>query len=212
MRKTTMIILCVLLSVAVAVSRCDRNKAERATLHKQVTDVEANLTRLNEQQAEVSKDLAILPSEIKQYAVDLQQHSQRLTKLQDDLGVYLLDHKMATVAIIALGGGAASIIDDNIDEETKDVLRVIGIVGALYCVANSEECADVTARVMYYGSQIEAENKTVSYTRSQLSAKQSSLREREKEHASLAGMITRKVSERDALKQKHDSLLCRLCF
>lgn len=212
MRKTSLLVFAIMLFVAVTVSGCDTNKDERALLLKQLTDVEANLTRLNERLTEVSQDLEVLPSEIKQHTDGAQQYSQRRTKLQDDLGVYLLDHKMASVALIAAAGGAATVINDNTDQDTKDVLRFAGFIGALYCLDNSGECADVAARVLYFGSQIESENKNIAEARSKLSAGKSLLQERKQEHASLGGMIAKKMSERDALKQKHDSLSCGLCF
>lgn len=212
MRKTIVFTLAALLFVAIAISRCDRNKGQRAALLKEITGIEADLTRLNERSAQVSVDMNALASDIKQYTVSLQQHSQRRTKLQDELDAYLLDHKMATVAVMATAGGVASVINDNINEDTKDALRVVGFLGALYCLGNSEECADVAARVMYFGSQIESENKNISDATSELSAKKSSLQEREKERASLGQIITKKTLERDALKQKHDLLLCRFCF
>ena len=212
MRKTSISIIVALLFIVILISRCDRNKAERADLLKQITDIEVNLTRLNEQRAEVSKDRETISSEIKQYADSLQQHSVRRKKLQDELDLFILDHKMATVAVMATAGGVASVINDNIDEDTKNALRIVGVLGVLYCIGNSEECADVTTRILYFGSQIESENKTISDTTSKLGAKKLALQEREKEYTSLDGIINNKTRARDTLKQKHDSLLCRLCF
>jgi septal ring factor EnvC (AmiA/AmiB activator) len=212
MRKKFVFILAALLVVTIIISRRDRYKDERAALLNQITVIEADLAQLNERRTQASKAMEMLSSEVKQYTDSVQQHSQRRTKLQDELDLFILDHKMATVAVMATAGGVASVIDGNIDEETKNALRFVGFIGALYCIGNSEECADVTARILYFGSQIESENKNISDATSKLAARKLSLQERGKEYASLGDMMTKKTSERDTLKQKHDSLLCRLCF
>lgn len=212
MKKTSVLIIIAMLFVTVAIFGRDGNKDERASLLNQITAIEADLSRLNGQHAGVSNAVEALSSEVKQYSDDLQQHIQRRTKLQDELGAYILDHKMATVAILAAGGGAASILSDNIDEDTKNMLIALAILGGLYCLGNIEECADVTARIMYYGSQIESENKKISDGTSKFSAKKAALQERENEQASLGDVINKKVRERDTLKQEHDSLLCRFCY
>lgn len=212
MRKLTVFIVAVLLFITILISGCDTAKDERAALLQQVNTIEADLTLLNERHAGASRAIESLPSEITQSNASLQQHTQRLTKLQDDLSMYLLDHKLASVSILAAGGGAATFINDNIDEDTKNILRLVGLLGALYCINNASECADVTARVMYFGSQIEAEEKAITAITSMLAAKKSALQEREKEYASLGNIISQKAGERDAFKQKHDSLVCRFCF
>lgn len=212
MRKVSVLITAALLCLTVALTGCDSHKGERPSLQKQMTDIEAEVARLNALQTAASKDIEALPAEIKQDSDRLQQHEQRRTKLQDDLANFLLDHKMASVASMATAGGAATIINENIDEDTKSALRLVGLLGALYCVGNSDECADVAARVLYFGSQIEAEDKNIADVASQLATKKSSLLARQKEHASLGSAITNKTNERVALQQKHDSLLCSLCF
>ncbi|MCA1619528.1 MAG: hypothetical protein LC795_09515 [Acidobacteria bacterium] len=174
--------------------------------------VEADLALLNEQHAAASSSAQALPAEIRQYADSLQQQSQRRTKLQDELNLYILDHKLATVAVMATAGGVASVVSDNMDEDTKSALGVIGLIGLLYCVANGEECADVTARILYFGSQIEAADESIVGLTARLSAKKQALGQREKESAALAETIGTKTGERDALKRQHDSLLCRFCL
>ena len=212
MKKSSILIIGTLLLVTVAVFGWDRNKEERASLLNQITDLEANLSHLNEQNSGVSSAIEALSSEVDQYADSLRQHTQRRTKLQDELGAYVLEHKMATLALIAAGGGVASIINDNMGEDTKEVLRALGAIGAVYCIFNSEECADVTAHILYFGAQIESAGKSISDMTSKLSAKKTALKERENEQDSLKGVISKKTLERDALKQKHDSLVCRFCF
>jgi chromosome segregation ATPase len=213
MRKmTAFILVALLLASAAASAGCDTRKGERAELLKQVSAVESELSRLSQQRSEVSRAVEMLPAEIKQASEGLQQHVQRRTKLQDDLGLYIMDHKLATVAVMATVGGVAGVVSDNVDEDTKGTLGLVGLIGALYCAANGEECADVATRVLYFGSQIEAANKNISDLTASLSAKKTLLQKREQELAALAKTIDGKTGERDSLKQKHDSLVCRLCF
>lgn len=212
MRKTTAFIFGALLCLVPAFAGCDTHKEERAALLKQIADAKADVTRLNTQLAAVSKDLESLPAEIKRYGDSLQQHEQRRTKLQDELADFLLNHKMASVALMATAGGAATIINENIDEDTKAALRAVGLIGALYCIGNSDECADVAARVLYFGSQIDAEDKSIADVNLKLSARRATLQARQKEHGTLSGQLTNRTNELNALQQKHDSLVCRFCF
>ena len=80
------------------------------------------------------------------------------------------------------------------------------------CLANSEECADVTARVLYYGALIESENNTIADIASRVNAMKTTLRDKQNELREMESAIASQESERDSLQQKHDSLVCRLCF
>lgn len=200
------------LVITLAITGCDTRKSERASLLKQVEGVEAEISRSNDRLGGVTKEIESLSAEVTQSTNRLQQHEQRLTSLQDELAEYLLNHKMATVALSATAGGAATIISENIDEDTKSALQIVGVIGALYCVANSDECADVAARVVYYGSQIEAENKSIAAVTSTIAASKLALQKRKDEQTSLSNFIRNKTSERDTLKQEHDKLVCSLCF
>lgn len=212
MRKATITAALALLSITLLTSCRDAHKEERAGLLKRIADLDTEVVRLNERRAGALRAIESLPSEIKQFEASLQQHTQRRTKLQDDLADFVLDHKMATVALLATGGGAATFINDNIDEDTKTVLRLAGLFGLGYCVENASECADVTARVTYYGSQISSEENEVSRATSALNSKKSSLLASQQEYASLGEIIPAKTSERADLQRKHDSLVCRFCF
>lgn len=201
-----------LLVITAAITGCDINKAERAKLLKQIEAVEAEISRSNDRLGSLAKETASLSAEITQSTDRLQQHEQRLTSLQDELAAHLLNHKMATVALMATAGGAATIISENIDEDTKSALQIVGVIGALYCVANSDECADVAARVVYYGSQIEGENDSIAAVTSTIAASKLALQKRKEEQTSLSKFIENKTGERDKLKQDHDKLVCSLCF
>lgn len=201
-----------LLVITVGITGCDKHKAERTSLSKQVEDAEAEISRSNDRLGALTKEIESLSTEVTQSTDRLQQHEQRLTSLQDELAGYLLNHKMATVALMATAGGAATIISENIDEDTKSALQIVGVIGALYCVANSDECADVAARVIYYGSQIDAENKSIAAVTSTIAASKLARQKRQEEQTSVRNFITKKTGERDALRKEHDKLVCSLCF
>ena len=207
-----LIVVTGLLVITLGITACDTRKAERVSLLKQVEDCEAEISRSNDRLGVLTKEIDALSNEVTQSTDRLQQHEQRLTSLQDELAGYLLNHKMATVALMATAGGAATIISENIDEDTKSALQIVGVIGVLYCIANSDECADVAARVVYYGSQIEAENKSIAAVTSTIAASKLAVQKRREEQTSFSNFIKNKTGERDALKKKHDDLVCSLCF
>jgi septal ring factor EnvC (AmiA/AmiB activator) len=212
MQRSTTRPLVTLVIATCLLTACDSNKEQRAGLSNQLSTIESDITKQKQQREVLSRSVQTLNADIKRDADNLPAYSQRRAKLQDELSSFLLDHKLATVAVIAAGGAAATFIDDNIDEDTKNTLRVVGLVGALYCIANSDECADVTARVVYFGSQIQEQNKTISDITSRLASMRTSLQARDKELVTLDSTIAARQRERDALKEKHDSMLCTFCL
>lgn len=210
--QSRLIVAAGLLVVTLLGIGCDSHKAERASLLKQVEEIEAHLLRSNNQLGGLSKEIESFTTQLTQATERLPQHEQRLKSLQDELAEFLLNHKMATVALMATAGGAASIIAENIDENTRSALSIVGIIGALYCISNSDECADVTARVLYYGTQIDGENESIDALNTTIAESKSAIEERERQRTALENLIANKTSERDALKKKHDKLMCSFCF
>lgn len=210
MQKTTA--AAILLLLTLSLGGCDSHRNERAELLKQINELDARITQQENQRSAILRSIDTLNSDIEREADTLPQHSQQRAKLQDDLTLFLLDHKLATIAVIAAGGGAATFIKNNIDEDTKNGLRVAGLVGALYCLSNSEECADVTARVLFVGALIEKENQTIADITARVGSLKTTLQNKQQELGETETAIASVRREYDALKQKHDSLLCRLCF
>lgn len=191
---------------------CDYHKDERNSLIKEKNDVEAEIARLQSQQTQISQNIESLSKEIGNQTESLKQHINRQTKMQDDLAAFVLEHKLATLAVIAAGGGAAAVLDKNLDEDTKSALAALGILGAIYCISNYEECADVTAKILYYGSQIDSEEKAIGKLRTDLSGSQRSLETNKQNFAALTKTINEKTTNRNSLQEKHDLLVCRFCF
>lgn len=161
----------------------------------------------------VSQNLEAMKADMNRHAATLQQHSQRHAKFQDELNLYIIDHKLATLAVMATAGGVASVVENNMDKETKDALAVVGLIGAVYCIFNAQECADVTTRVLYFGSQIEAEKKNITSLSDALAKKKLALRAHEESYAALSSEIDRLTGVRNGYQQQHDSLLCKgLCL
>jgi len=198
--------------LTVGITGCDTRKAERAALLKQVEEAEAEISRSNDRLGVLTKDVETLSAEVSQSTERLRQHEQRLGSLQDELADQLLNHKMATVALMATATGAATIISENIDQDTKSGLQIVGVIGAFYCVANSDECADVAARIVYYGSQIDSEKKSIAAVNSTIATSRLAIQKRQEEQAVVKKFLIHKNLERDALKKKHDDLKCSLCF
>lgn len=204
--------LVALLLAALAAGGCDTKKGERAALMTKIKAAEADMSSMKDEQARVSREIENFTSQIKEMSASLQQSSQRRTKLQDELSAFVLDHKLATAAVAATAGSVAGILDENVEKGTKEGLALVAIVGGLYCLSNADECADVTARVTYFGSQIEAEGRAITDVTSRLSRGKSSLQEREKQLSSLSETIGKRLRERDSLQQDHDKLLCKFCL
>lgn len=198
--------------ILIFVSACDTAKPERETLLKQIGQLDSDLATLGTKRDTAQKAIETLTVDIQRFNESLEHHSERKTQLQHELASFLLDHKAATLAVVAAGGGAATFISDNIDEDTKTALRIVGVIGALYCIGNASECADVTAKSVYYGSQIQGEDKQLTTATSARSSAQSTLQQRQNELASVNDTINLKQTERDELKRKHDSLLCTFCI
>lgn len=196
--------------LAVAISGCDRHKAEKAELGKQIAVVEADLVPLKEEQGRVSKDVETLASEVNQQSAGLQQHLDRRTKLQDDLAVYVQDHKTTALVLNMTRTGVAAVLESNADQKTKDLIKTGGDIGNIvalaYCLRKGEECRNATVQIMSLGSQIDSENKTISSMTEQFDQKKAALQERQQKGSSLDAAIAAKTKERDDLKQKLDSL------
>ncbi len=206
------LVLVITLFTASLFSGCDTHKDERVSLLKQKNEVESQIVSLKSQHTQMSQNIESLSSEINSQMQNLQESIKRHTKLQDSLSEYILEHKMATVAVIAAGGGAASVLDKNLDDDTKSVLAVIGIVGAIYCFSNYEECADVTSKILYYGTQIDAEEKAVGKLKTDITSNKTLLEKNKQSFAYLCKSIDEKLMQNNSLQEKHDSLLCKFCF
>src|SRR5258708_4787230 len=91
--------LFVLPLIAMSISGCDRHKAERAEITKQIAAIDADTVPLKEEQGRLAKDEEALNADIKQQSDTLQQHMDRRTQLQDELAVYVKDHQTTALVL-----------------------------------------------------------------------------------------------------------------
>jgi chromosome segregation ATPase len=209
--KNRLVLTCfVLLLVALAISGCDRHKAERGELGKQIAVIETDLGPLKEEQGRVSQELETLNAEVKQQSDTLQPHLDRRTQLQEELALFVENHKTTALVLNMTRGGVAAVLDSHANQKTKDLIRTADTIGKLvamaYCVRKGEECRNATVKIMSLGSQIDSENQSISLKTGELDQKKASLQERQQKLSSIDAAIAAKTQERDALKQKLDSL------
>src|SRR6185295_4007301 len=85
--------------IAMSISGCDRHKAEREVISKQIAAVDADTAPLKEEQAQLVKNEEALNADIKQQSDTLQQHSDRVAQLQEQLAVYVKDHQTTAMVL-----------------------------------------------------------------------------------------------------------------
>lgn len=209
-KNRSVLTLLVLPIVAMAISGCDRHKAERAELGKQIAANEAEVVTLKEEQARLSQEVETLSSEVQQQSDTLQPHLDQLTKLQDELALYVQEHKTTALVLNMTRSGVAAVLDSHADEKTKNLIRSADAIGKLvavaYCLKKGQECRNATIKIMSLGSQIDSENATISGMSGPLDQKKASLQELQQKSSSLDAAIAAKTQERDSLKQRLDSL------
>jgi chromosome segregation ATPase len=196
--------------VAIALSGCDRHKAEKAELSKQIAVIEADLVPLNEEQGQVSKEVETLNADVKQQSDTLQPHLDQRTQLEDELAAYVEAHQTTALVLKMTRTGVAAVLDSKANQKTKDLIRASDAISKLlavaYCVKKGQECRNATIKIMALGSQIDSENQTISLMTAQLDQKKASLQERQQKVSSLDATIAAKTKERDDLKQRLESL------
>ena len=193
-----------------SISGCDRHKAEREEINKQIAAIDADTGPLKEEQGRIAKDEEALNAEIQQQSDTLQQHLDRRAKLQEDLAVYVKDHQTTALVLNLTKTSIASVLESKADQKTKDLIKNAGalgdIVAKIYCLRNSEECRNATLQIMSLGSQIDSENEVMAGINTQIDQKKASLQQVQQKRSTLDAAIAQKTQQRDRLKQKLDSL------
>jgi peptidoglycan hydrolase CwlO-like protein len=209
-RNRSVFILLAVLFVVMAISGCDRHKAERAELSKQIATIDADLMPLKEEQSRVAKEVETLSAEVQKQSDALQPHLDQRTKLQDDLALYVQEHQTTALVLKMTQSGVAAVLDSKANQKTKDLVgtanAISKLVATAYCLRKGEECRNATLRIMALGSQIDSENQTITLLTAQLDQKKASLQERQQKSSSLDGTIATKTKEREGLKQRLDSI------
>ena len=209
-KNRSVVTLFVLLFFAIMSSACDRHKAERAELTKQIAVIETDLVPMKEEQGRVAQEVQALTAEVQQQSDTLQPHLDQRTKLQNDLDLFVQEHKTTALVLNMTRTGVAAVLDSNANQKTKDLIRTADAIGKLvalaYCIKKGEECRNATIKITALGAQIDSENATISLLTAQLDQKKAALQERQQKSTSLDAAIAAKTKERDDLKQRLDSI------
>ncbi len=202
--------LLVLAVVAMSISGCDRHKAEREEISKQIAAIDADTAPLKEEQGRLAKDEETLNIEIQQQSNTLQQHLDRRAKLQEDLAAYVKDHQTTALVLKLTKTSVAAVLESKADQKTKDLIKNAGAIGNIvamaYCLRKGEECRNATIKIVSLGSQVDSENEVMSGINIQIDQKKASLQELQQKRSTVDAAIAQKTQERDRLKQKLDSL------
>jgi chromosome segregation ATPase len=203
-------VLFVLAVIAMSISGCDRHKAEREEISKQIAAIDADTAPLKEEQGRLAKDEETLNIEIQQQSNTLQQHLDQRAKLQEDLSAYVKDHQTTALVLKLTKTSVAAVLESKADQKTKDLIKNAGAIGNIvamaYCLRKGEECRNATIQIVSLGSQIDSENEVMSGINIQIDQKKASLPELQQKRSTVDAAIAQKTQERDRLKQKLDSL------
>lgn len=184
----TLIHLLVLFFILSILYGCDPNAKEKRILRSEIAQLETDISLELEKKQQYDLRVQSIREEIqyehsknRQLLNNINDYQEKITslksrvvlykvkkaKIQYDMGKYIMNHKMATLSIIATGGGLAATLEENMDEDTKRILQGAGIVGAIYCIFNFKECTRVTTRLYEYDSDITDINSELSSAESQ---------------------------------------------
>jgi hypothetical protein len=97
-------------------------------------------------------------------------YTSKLDKTKFAMFAYIIEHKMATSAIIATGGGLGAFLQENMDESTRNGVMIIGILGLSYCLNNAQECASTTAELTSYAAMINGLEKKINSLNSNITS------------------------------------------
>ena len=196
----------VLLFLAIAISGCDRHKAEREQLGKQIAAIETDLIPMQAEHDKASQEVSALTSEVQQQSDVVQPHLDQRTKLQDELDRFVQEHQTTALVLNMTRTGVAAVLESKASEKTKTYIKTADTIGKLiavaYCLKKGEECRNATAKITALGAQIDTENQQITMLSAQLDQKKASLQESQQKLSSIDAAIAAKTTERDGLKQR----------
>jgi chromosome segregation ATPase len=203
-------ILFVFLFVALTISGCDRHKAEREQLGKQIAAIDTDLAPMKDEQGRVSQEVSALTAEVQQQSDTVQPHLDQRQKLQDELDLFVQQHQTTALVLNMTRTGVAAVLESKASDKTKNLIKTADAISKLiavaYCIKKGEECRNATVKITALGSQIDAENQQISLLSVQLDQKKAQLEEQQQKLSSLDSGIAAKTTERDGLKQRLDAI------
>ena len=196
------------LLLIILLTGCDVHKEERRAEQQRLETVSADTERLRGQVEDLDRSVGKLEIEVKEAREDLKANDSEYEKNKLELAKYSMDHKLAATAAAAGAAGVAALFSD-LNSDQKSAILVPTGIAVIYCIANGDECTEVSTRIAYYGTQIalfkgkvtEAQKREVS-SREQVATAEASRRALK---AKLADSNARAVT----LKEKIRSFECK---
>lgn len=154
-----LVISCIVpLALAVSLSGCDSKKEERETLRRDLEKNLSSLANVERQIQDTDSKLRELDSEIAHLKNETSKNEAESKRFKEELANYVLNHKAASLAVAATTAGVAGVLSENLTEQERGATAFVGVAGGVYCLVNSEECADAMTRIPYLGGQIAYHN------------------------------------------------------
>lgn len=160
LRKLSLIVL--LLFSVLLISGCDPNAKVKKRITTEIENIKKELNSKIDESNQILLELKDYERRISNLEDDKSSKEIEKSEYQDDMGSYVIDHGMITLSLIAAGGGIAATLEENLDEDIKTFLQGLGIIGAIYCIINPSECAEVTEKIAWYDDKLNNINDEIS--------------------------------------------------
>ncbi len=141
--KTKPYCLPLLVVIALFLASCsDPNAARKQVLGSELKEADSQYALLSQTVSSRRSDLVKLEQGLSEQRAKLGEYKGRVL-------AYMMDHKMATAAIVAGVGGAAVAWDpkNEFSEEAKEIGTVGAVVAAIWALANLEEVTQVAGEL-----------------------------------------------------------------
>lgn len=132
---------------------CDTNKQERHTLQNNLETLSADGEKIKSQIEDIDRRLSKIEIEVKEARDDFKANDTEYEKNKLELAKYSMEHKIAAAAAAMGATGIVSLLSDLSDDQ-KAAIAVPTVVAVGYCLVNGSECADVSTRIAFFGTQI----------------------------------------------------------
>jgi ADP-ribosylglycohydrolase len=181
--------LACILVISISIPACDDGAAarEQAALQAQRLAQEAQALAKQKLLLEI-KEMDIERSSLSQAALG---HSSMISSLEqrlseqtvelehytDEFKAFMMDHKMAILAVLAAGGGAAVALTNSAEfsDDAKSIGAIVGVLAGLYALANADEVAAVGDRILQATARTANMKSAIETTNQQLAAERIAL-------------------------------------
>lgn len=162
----------ILLITLILLSGCDFHKKERDALQEQLAPIKTEYLSVSSEIEDMERNITNLHNEMQGYRDQITNNKSEYENNKLELAKYVMDHKLIAASLAATGTGIAGVINENVSEEDKQALAAMALIGGAICIFNADESFDVSARIGYYGVQIENFKSKISELERQLASKE----------------------------------------